>query len=274
MKSIAYLTLILFFLSLKSYSQQDSTQKIKWGPYFSSYWKDTKSVTVSPLKWSGKQWLTAGAVVSVAAIISTQDVEIHDFFKRNTSSASEFSSKFGLEPLGGIYSLGTLGIFFIYGSVSKDLKGKQVALLGTKAYLVSGLFSQITKHIFHRQRPYQAETVPGKLNQYRIEGPFTSHLSFTSMPSGHTISAFAVATIISSAYSDYKIVPVLSYSIATLAAISRVHDNKHWASDVLIGGAVGWSIAKLIYNKNHWGIKIEPYGNTQSVGVGAVIPLK
>jgi hypothetical protein len=41
-------------------------------------------------------------------------------------------------------------------------------------------------------------------------------------------------------------VDVLAYSVATLCALSRVHNNKHWASDIFIGAVIGHLVAKKI----------------------------
>jgi membrane-associated phospholipid phosphatase len=65
------------------------------------------------------------------------------------------------------------------------------------------------------------------------------------MPSGHAASAFAVATTIAG-QSSSAAVDILAYSLAALAGLSRIHDNKHWASDVFLGSAVGYFSARKI----------------------------
>lgn len=65
------------------------------------------------------------------------------------------------------------------------------------------------------------------------------------MPSGHTTTAFAVATVFADQYGEEsKYIPVIAYGLATLTAWSRVYDNSHWASDVFIGAIVGHSQRK------------------------------
>jgi hypothetical protein len=39
---------------------------------------------------------------------------------------------------------------------------------------------------------------------------------------------------------------VLAYGISTVSALSRLHDNDHWASDVFLGSAIGYFTAKAI----------------------------
>ena len=71
--------------------------------------------------------------------------------------------------------------------------------------------------------------------------PFSGHASF---PSGHSSLAFATATALDRETEAYW-VPWVAYPIAALVGWSRVHDDKHWASDVVAGAALGaWTAAK------------------------------
>jgi membrane-associated phospholipid phosphatase len=54
-----------------------------------------------------------------------------------------------------------------------------------------------------------------------------------------------VATVIAD-QSKKVYIDILAYSLATLVAISRVHIDKHWASDILVGSAIGYFVAKKI----------------------------
>jgi len=76
----------------------------------------------------------------------------------------------------------------------------------------------------------------GTTNPHQWDGPFFNGNSFFS---GHTSSVFSVASVIAYRYRDTKWVPYVSYSLATLAGFQRIYNNRHWASDVLLGAAVG-----------------------------------
>jgi membrane-associated phospholipid phosphatase len=111
-------------------------------------------------------------------------------------------------------------------SGSRDLK-RVMFHAGAAAVLATGVTTGL-KYSLGRTRPGAA----GDPHQYR---PFSGWNSF---PSGHTAAAFAVATSIAHETGD-SWSDVILYSAATLTAMSRVNDDRHWTSDVLIGAFVG-----------------------------------
>ena len=69
-----------------------------------------------------------------------------------------------------------------------------------------------------------------------------------SFPSGHTSTAFVMATVLFHEFKDNK--PALAYSgfaFATATGVLRVLNNAHWVSDVLVGAGIGIIITDLVY---------------------------
>lgn len=61
-----------------------------------------------------------------------------------------------------------------------------------------------------------------------------------SFPSGHTATAFMMATMLSKEYGHLSPwISVGGYSVATATGLMRVANNKHWISDVMVGAGVG-----------------------------------
>jgi hypothetical protein len=58
-----------------------------------------------------------------------------------------------------------------------------------------------------------------------------------SFPSGHAAITFATATVIERHLGWRK--SLLAYTVASYVAASRLHDNRHYLSDVVFGAAVG-----------------------------------
>ena len=108
------------------------------------------------------------------------------------------------------------------------------ALLKDALYVgstVAGAFvlSYGMKYVFDRQRPYVA--YPDRVHPYSFEDT-------PSFPSGHTASAFALATSLCIRYPKwYVIAPSALW--ATSVGISRMYEGVHYPTDVMAGAFVG-----------------------------------
>ncbi len=69
-----------------------------------------------------------------------------------------------------------------------------------------------------------------------------------SFPSGHTATAFMTATML---YKEYGArspwYSIAGYSMATATGVSRMLNNKHWLSDVMVGAGIGILSVELGY---------------------------
>jgi membrane-associated phospholipid phosphatase len=71
--------------------------------------------------------------------------------------------------------------------------------------------------------------------------PLSGHASF---PSGHAAYTFAMAGAIDEA-TDGWLPAALGYTIASATALSRVYDDKHWLSDIVVGAAIGTVVSRI-----------------------------
>lgn len=72
--------------------------------------------------------------------------------------------------------------------------------------------------------------------------------AYNSFPSGHTAMAFTGAAILDHEYGkQYPWIKWAGYGVATLVGISRMANNRHWASDVVGGAALGIISTDLVY---------------------------
>ena len=65
-----------------------------------------------------------------------------------------------------------------------------------------------------------------------------------SFPSGHAAITFAAATVLQQ-HLGYK-AAIPTYLIASYVAMSRLHDNRHYASDVVFGAATGIVVGRSV----------------------------
>ena len=58
-------------------------------------------------------------------------------------------------------------------------------------------------------------------------------------------------------YRNKPFIPIIAYSIATLVGVSRITENKHWATDVLAGAALGYLTGRQVSFNYHRFAKIK-----------------
>lgn len=98
------------------------------------------------------------------------------------------------------------------------------------------------KYLINRKRPY--DRYPEKVYAY-------SHESSPSFPSGHTATAFALATSLCIKYPKwYIIAPTAAWACSV--GISRMNEGVHYPSDVIAGAVIGAGCAVLNIYVNRW----------------------
>lgn len=205
--------------------------------YFLGIFSDAKYIVLSPLRWNGSDWLKATLVLGTTGAFFALDDEIRDFVQDERNGTTDDISEV-LEPFGnGGYTFPGLVAFYMYGHLAKNDKAKRVALLSVESFAVTGMFTFALKFSTGRTRPGSAQN-SGEWSGFDLDN--------VSFPSGHTSSAFAIATVIASEYEDKPLVAPIAYGLAALTGLSRLNDNKHWASDIFFGGALGYFVSKTI----------------------------
>lgn len=207
----------------------------------------------SPGNWGKKDFLRFSALTGGSIFLFVLDREIQDWFQENDSSASREASHF-FSNWGDGLTLGALiGALYASGEFFERDGLRKTALMSLESWAATGALVMGLKLIIGRARPYASESESSF-------HPFSFSSRYYSFPSGHASSAFAVATVIAD-QTDELAVDLLAYSVAALAAVSRVHDNKHWVSDVFAGSALGYFIGKKIcgLNKKREGEKVRVF---------------
>ena len=137
-----------------------------------------------------------------------------------------------------ITNMGNLGIVWIMMAVVL-LLDKQYRLIGDIVILtliISTIIGEgIVKHIVRRVRP---------CNQQNNVGLLISRPISYSFPSGHTLSSFAVAEVLSMYFTQYKFIFM---ALAFLIALSRLYLYVHYPTDVIAGIIFGILCSKLIF---------------------------
>jgi Membrane-associated phospholipid phosphatase len=136
-----------------------------------------------------------------------------------------------------VTSMGNLGIIWIIiaGILIADKPYRLIGNIVILTLVVSTLIGEgIVKHIVRRVRPCNDND-----RKLLIAKP----LSY-SFPSGHTLSSFAVAEVLSVYFGEYKLIFV---AIAFLIALSRLYLYVHYPTDVIAGILIGIVCSKLTF---------------------------
>ncbi len=208
--------------------------------YFKGIFADTGYALTSPLRWDKLDWATTSIVAGVTGVFFVLDDEINAEIKDNRSSTTDaffdVFEKFGNSSI----TIPALIGFYMYGRFGENEKVERTALLASESFLVTSLFTGVLKIGLGRVRPSIAGASANTFHAPWVDG--AGH----SFPSGHTSTAFAIATVIANEYENVPLLTPISYGIASLTALSRLNDEKHWASDIVFGAALGYFTAKTI----------------------------
>jgi undecaprenyl-diphosphatase len=115
------------------------------------------------------------------------------------------------------------------GSLRENLKLKKAAVSSLIALAVSGLAVQTIKHLIGRPRPRLAD-------QGIVDWGPSFQSGHDSLPSGHALSSFAMAAVLSAFYPAGQ---WAWYSLAVLVSFTRIYIGAHFASDVFVGAVLG-----------------------------------
>jgi membrane-associated phospholipid phosphatase len=217
---------------------------------------DFKQQALSPLDIKGKSWWKGAALVAgtigFSYLLDKPIQKSFVTFRDKNPGIEDLSHT--ITNIGGIYQGVTFAAVATAGFVFKKPKLRTTTALATQSYITSIAWSTMFKYLSGRQRPNHPTISP------RLNGPFfTSNASF---PSQHATAAFAAARVYAMEYKNIPAVPIISYSVASLISLSRLTENKHWATDLLAGALLGWACGTQVVNNYHRYARLVRTGKT------------
>lgn len=221
--------------------EQNYERPVSWKLLFHNWVDDQKQIWSFPARLAQGQDLvpTAAVLGTTAGLFFVDPIEAGYF--RNTKTFDEF--KYIVNGNAAAIGMGlTAASMYAIGRFRKDSKMQHTALLAGEAMADTAMVQTVLKDITMRVRPIR----------YPESGWFATSSSPTayirgngSFPSGHSIEAFSIATIIARRYGNHRWVPFAAYGLASLVGFSRLTLNVHFLSDVFMGGALGYSISRF-----------------------------
>ena len=214
---------------------------------------DFKQQALSPFQPAKHAFIRDAALVGVAVGFAFLDKPIQRWavtFRNNNEWSAKPSKT--LTNLGAQFEIIPLAAIATTGFIFKNEKLRVTTALAFQSYITATFWSTLFKELSGRNRPVNFDP-NSELNSARFHGPFYKlpYSDNSAFPSGHTALAFAAATVYAKEYKDIPLVPVISYGIATLIGFSRITENRHWATDVIGGGLLGFACGTQVVNNYH-----------------------
>jgi membrane-associated phospholipid phosphatase len=145
------------------------------------------------------------------------------------------------------------GSLYGIGRLTHHARLADLGLHGTEAIAIGGATTEVIKLTAGRSRPYVTnDTNPRDYALLRgLKGR-----DYASFPSGHTLSAFAAASAVTAEAGRWNhntqwIVGTVLYTGATAVGLSRLYNNQHWASDVILAAGIGTFAGNKVVRYEH-----------------------
>ena len=237
-----------------TYSNQidsvEIAERISSREYFHLLKEDFISQVKSPITSTSKQWKKAAWWLSGVSIALMADRGIGgkmQEWKQQSTIVQKWSPR--ITHLGSYTGLFVLGAVGLTGVISRNKKLKTTVLLSAQSFITASAWTLFFKSITGRSRP-------DFLNHWRGPGYFfkapadvqKSSWEYNSFPSGHTSTIFSIATVFARQYKNKPLIAIACYTTASLVGLTRIIENRHWASDVIAGAGLGYFCGTVVMN--------------------------
>ncbi len=184
--------------------------------------------------------MLAFVVLGGIYLAATTKVDALVFFSENRSPFLDeffiFTTKLGEAP-----------VYLIVGLLAMAVRMRYAMLVGLTGLTVL-VVSFGLKSLFAIDRPFTYLTHQNLLGQVQLIENVTLHTGTTSFPSGHSMSAFALYSLLIFIFPSEKKYVYLFFLLALVVGCSRMYLVQHFWPDVYVGGIIGVGLAMLIYS--------------------------
>jgi membrane-associated phospholipid phosphatase len=202
-----------------------------------------------------KDFVTVGAFAVGTVAMFPFDERLAKHLTNHGAKANKFFAKAstGVEWIAspGAYYIG--GTLYAVGRIGHWERVADLGWHGTEAVFLADVATYVLKGVTGRARPFvSSDTRP---HDFKFFGGFANGAR-QSFPSGHATSAFAAAAAVTAETGTWWpksiwVIGPLMYGGATMVGLSRMYHDKHWASDVVLGAAIGTVGGQKVVQYSH-----------------------
>jgi membrane-associated phospholipid phosphatase len=194
---------------------------------------DQKDIFTSPFRVNRDTAVNWVIPMAITGALIANDTRITNSFE-NSRGQVRWGGR--ISNIGASYTLiPIVAGSYIYGAWRDNPKGREIGVLGTETLLDSLILTLVLKEIFQRNRPDD-----------KNPGDFWG--GGTSFPSGHSMQVWSIASLLDHEYKHKRVVGITAYTLAAIVSASRIAAQRHFASDVVAGGTMGWFLGRFVYN--------------------------
>lgn len=196
--------------------------------------RDQKDFWTAPLHFSEKQrdWALPSILVGGLLIKADGSIEKHVPTAKSTVSHGVTFSNAGVAALAA-----SGGGLFLLGRIQKDDQKRETGILTGEAAIGAFLDTEVFKYVAGRERPFTGS------------GTGRFFVSGDSFPSTHAAVSWAIASVIAHEYPG-PLTQLFAYGMAGSVSAARWAGQKHFASDVIIGSALGWYMGYQVFRSH------------------------
>ena len=198
---------------------------------------DQKDIWTAPfhLRSGDASWLLPMAASTGVLIASDQSIMLRERSSPDAIRLSDNIANGGTIALAGVPAM-----MYAWGSLNGSGRLRETGLLSGEALINSYVVVEALKTVFGRERPTVADG----------QGRLFQEFSDPSFPSLHATLTWTAASVIAHEYPGW-LSQTLAYGTASAVSVARVTGRKHFPSDVVVGGGLGWLIGRQIFGKHH-----------------------
>ncbi len=209
------------------------------------FWQDTKDVFTNK---QNLMILGLGYGASLAMQETGPDDTVEDSFRTHSTFKKDARDTLGVLGNPGTH-FGLAGLWYLVGQQSQNERTYDVGNKLFRALAVNGVTTLFGQAATWEKSP---------------------NGEWGTFPSGHTSSSFAFASVLHHEYGPWVGAPL--YALSAAVGYSRLEDQEHYLSDVVMGGILGLVVGHTIANDGEppqlFGGSITPYADPRTASTG------
>ena len=196
---------------------------------------------LAPVFWDSSDWWLVGGAAGMSGAAMSFDRSVRTEVQASRGDGNYWLMRFGRRAGDKTSAVGLASGFYVVGLIGGNHKIRTTGRLLFEGYFTAGATTTFLKTVTGRHRPY---TNDGPF----VFTPLGWENYLRAFPSGHSTIGWVTAGVLAK-QTESTFVDVLLYSSATIISASRIYHDKHWLSDVIFGGFVGYTAADFVVRK-------------------------